>query len=127
MTDKIKCPTCGAPMDGPPFVVDLDTNTIIIDGEAVLVTPMMAEICYALDQTYPRVARREYILATTHSLATDVDIKIIDVVIHNLRKRISHTRLRIKTIWGRGLVFALLDTDSPDVVNNVNVNNPNLT
>ncbi len=122
MSDKqLKpCPTCGAPMEGAPFIVDLDTNTIRIDGVSVALTAQMTEMAWALNETYPRPATKEYIFSVTHSLVSDIEIKIIDVQMHKFRKRISHTRLRVKTIWGKGYCFVLKDSSYPNLLNNVN-------
>ena len=56
-----KCPCCGAPVEAK-FLVDLNTNTIMVDGRKVKVFPTSAVIASVLLKNDPRTTPPESLL-----------------------------------------------------------------
>lgn len=48
------------------------------------------------------VVERDTIFFETHGESSDVDIKIIDVIVCKLRRKLVGTEIKIATSWGRG-------------------------
>jgi DNA-binding winged helix-turn-helix (wHTH) protein len=101
----IKCPCCG--QDMPPvegFRVDLDSNTLIIDGVAKKAMPKIAEVAHILAEAAPRIVRKETIMDRLYGSYWDdpPQPKIVDIFIYGLRKLVAGTRFEIQTSWGCG-------------------------
>lgn len=110
------CKGCGRPIEAAPFVVDLDRNLLLIEGQQIRLVPQLAEIAAALMKAYPNVASREFICEQIYGWREWAEPKALDVQISNLRDQLMRSRLRIQSHWGRGFVFILADKTSPKII-----------
>jgi DNA-binding response OmpR family regulator len=103
------CPTCGQrlPWRDMP-VLDLPTNTLLIDGTFVRFEPREAEVLSVIMEGMPRVHLWGDIHARVYPLASDVSMRVIYTLVSQIRKKAAHTRLMLQTIHSRG-VQAILE------------------
>jgi DNA-binding response OmpR family regulator len=64
-------------------------------------TPLEGKVLRALMKR-PQLATKEFIYRAIYPLEDHVDIKIIDVAICGLRKKMTRTGRKIETVWGQG-------------------------
>lgn len=97
------CPCCGQPL---PDTDDLriDPSGIVVRwGEYATLTRQEFDILEALRSAAPRMMTKEALLAALYQLRSDEpEIKIIDVWICKLRKKLKPLGVNIETVWGRG-------------------------
>lgn len=107
------CPTCGHAGEASSLHVDIDERSVVVDGEAIRVTPMQAKIADILARKVHRTVRRDALYQLVYGDRIDggPEPKTLDVHIWRLRKALAHTRCRIVTIWGSGLKMKLLDSE----------------
>lgn len=75
----------------------------VLPGKEMLLLQRMSEI-------FPRVATKESLLEWMYQFAGDGDepeIKIIDVFVCKMRKKLEPIGIRIDTLWGRGYALAV--------------------
>lgn len=100
------CPTCGHPVgDFCGIVLDHDAQMVRFRGASVRLTK--TEIAYFLP-LYERPARavdKGAIYDSVYQLRPDCDqpgMKIVDVMICKLRRKLKHLGIEIETYWGMG-------------------------
>lgn len=97
------CPTCGQqlPLDGD-LMVD-PAGVVARHGRFALLTVHEFEILEALRRASPRTMSKEALLAALYQLRNEEpEIKIIDVFVCRLRKKLKPLGVNIDTVWGRG-------------------------
>ena len=90
------------------LVVNLDTQTVKIDGERVHLTGKEYQMLELLSLRKGAAVTKEMFLNHLYGGMDEPEIKIIDVFICKLRKRLANAsggRDYIETIWGRGYVL----------------------
>ena len=90
------------------LVVDLDTQSVKIDGERVHLTGKEYQMLELLSLRKGTAVTKEMFLNHLYGGMDEPEIKIIDVFICKLRKRLANAsggRDYIETIWGRGYVL----------------------
>jgi len=100
-----KCPLCGAEIiDDGSVLVDIEGGLVVAAGHIVRLSASEFEVFHKLWESHPRVVGKDALMAATAELAglDDREIKIIDVFVHKVRRRIAPLGLRISTVWGRG-------------------------
>ncbi len=100
------CPTCG---QGLPETDDLrvDPAGIVLRGSRyALLTQLEFSVFEGLRQASHRHVSKEQLLAGIYLHEQDeAEIKIVDVVICKLRKKLKPLGVEIATVWGRGYRF----------------------
>ncbi|WP_315920392.1 winged helix-turn-helix domain-containing protein [Mesorhizobium sp. SP-1A] len=98
------CPCCGQPL---PLDGDLridDAGFVVRGGAFATLTQQEHAVLTALQMASPRIRSREQLLADLYQLRCDEEpeIKIIDVWVCKLRKKLKPLGINIDTVWGRG-------------------------
>jgi two-component system cell cycle response regulator CtrA len=90
------------------LVVNLDTKTVEIDGARVHLTSKEYQILELLSLRKGTTLTKEMFLTQLYGGMDEPEIKIIDVFICKLRKKLagaSNGKDYIETVWGRGYVL----------------------
>lgn len=97
------CPCCGQPLpENSDMRID-EAGFIVRAGRFATLTRQELTILLALKNVAPRVRSKEQLMADLYwSENEDPEIKIIDVWICKLRKKLQPLGVVIETIWGRG-------------------------
>lgn len=100
------CPCCkqGIPDDGE-VRIDLDGGFVVAHGAVARLTEGEFNLFLLLWQRRPRMVTREQLMSEAYWLRNDQDepeMKIIDVLICKVRKKLSSIGIEIDTVWGRG-------------------------
>lgn len=93
------------------LVVNIDTKTVTVCGNPVHLTAKEFAILELMALRKNNVLTKEVILNAVYGGMDEPEIKIIDVFICKLRKKIGEGY--VETIWGRG--YCLRDHDTPKV------------
>ena len=90
------------------LVVNLDTRTVDVDGEAVHLTGKEYGILELLSLRKGTTLTKEMFLNHLYGGMDEPELKIIDVFICKLRKKLATAaggKHYIETVWGRGYVL----------------------
>lgn len=98
------CPLCGQPIHDMPVTVYRERCMAVADGRFALLTGSETEVLTALARAFPRIVTKEALMDALYALKPDEEpeIKIIDVFICKLRKKLKPLGVEIDTAWGRG-------------------------
>lgn len=100
------CPCCGQDL---PEAGDLridDAGIVVFGGRFATLTQAEAEILGQLRAARGNAVSRQSLLAALYPIEADeADIKIIDVFVCKLRRKLKPLGLEIGTAWGRGYRF----------------------
>lgn len=103
------CPLCGqAIVDDGRVLVDIEGGLVVAGGHVVQLTRQEFALFEALWRAKLRLQSKEQLLDALYGLLPEADmaeIKIIDVFVHKLRKKLKPTGVVIETLWGRGYRF----------------------
>lgn len=99
------CPTCGGKISADELIrFDAESNVIVGNGRAAVLTDTEMELMLVLKDAWPRVTSKDQILARMYSLKhEEPETKIVDVFVCKVRKKIKGLGVSIKTEWGSGL------------------------
>jgi DNA-binding response OmpR family regulator len=97
------CPCCGRPLPDSDEVT-LDPSGIVVRwGRFAALTVHEYEILQTLRQNAPRIMTKEALLSAVYQLRQEEpELKIIDVWVCKLRKKLKPLGINIDTVWGRG-------------------------
>jgi two-component system cell cycle response regulator CtrA len=90
------------------LVVNLDTKTVEINGQSAHLTSKEYQMLELLSLRKGTTVSKEMFLNNLYSGMDEPEIKIIDVFICKLRKKLAHGSSGkdcIETVWGRGYVL----------------------
>jgi two-component system cell cycle response regulator CtrA len=90
------------------LVVNLDTKTVEVDGERVHLTSKEYQMLELLSLRKGTTLTKEMFLNHLYGGIDEPELKIIDVFICKLRKKLAHVNAGqhyIETVWGRGYVL----------------------
>jgi len=90
------------------LVVNLDTKTVEVDGERVHLTSKEYQMLELLSLRKGTTLTKEMFLNHLYGGIDEPQLKIIDVFICKLRKKLAHVNAGqhyIETVWGRGYVL----------------------
>jgi DNA-binding response OmpR family regulator len=97
MSGRAVCPCCGSETDRP-FVVDLTSNSISVDGETVRMQGREAEILFVLASAYPAPVSMDRLITRVYNgqepERADVTIRTL---VCRLRRRIAKLPLVVVT------------------------------
>ena len=100
------CPCCGHALRTDQDIrIDMDGGFIVAKGEVTRLTESEFNIFLRLWKAKPRMVTREQLMSEAYWLRNDQDepdIKIIDVMICKVRKKLLPLGVGIDTVWGRG-------------------------
>ncbi len=97
--------------------INLDTGTVTVDGQLVYLTRREYSILELLALRKGSTLTKEMILNHLYGGMDEPEIKIIDVFICKLRRKLSSAGSKncIETVWGRGYLMPFLEADElPD-------------
>lgn len=103
----VSCPCCGAalPEADERILVAEDVGLVVANGAMANLTPAEMGVMVALRDAAPRVLTKVQLLAATSQDVTGNDereIKIVDVFVCKLRKKLKPLGVEIATAWGQG-------------------------
>jgi len=90
------------------LVVNLDTKTVEVNGQAAHLTGKEYQMLELLSLRKGTTVSKEMFLNNLYSGMDEPEIKIIDVFICKLRKKLANAssgKDYIETVWGRGYVL----------------------
>lgn len=100
---QICCPTCGNALSPSIFAIDDEARIVVSDGKFAVFTEDEFSVFITLFNALGKTKTREQLLKAFCSLIDDApEIKIIDVHISRIRKKISGMTLTIQNVWGGG-------------------------
>ena len=106
-----ECPnpkTVGSAIRTGTIEVNLDNGVVIVDDQPVQLTPKEYEILELLSLRKGTILTKEMFLNHLYGGMEEPELKIIDVFVCNLRKKLSQAtggHHYIETVWGRGYVL----------------------
>ncbi len=103
--------------------LNLDTRVVEVDGKKVHLTNKEYAILELLAVRKEKMITKEMFLNHLYNSSDEPEIKIIDVFVCKLRKKLSKASggtNYIETIWGRG--YKLIDSIAPDNDRNIKAN-----
>ena len=100
------CPTCGSHVENP-FLVSLETNTILINGNIVELSPDQAVIAKVIVDRYPSVVSRDALISAIWGYVNEPKDpkRCLAVKISELRARLDHTGYTILNVREAGLTI----------------------
>lgn len=102
----VACPCCSREItDDAGVLIDIDGGFIVANGEVARLPETEFNLFNFLWNAKPRLVSREQLMSDAYWLRHDVDepdIKIIDVFICKIRKKLEPLGVSIDTVWGRG-------------------------
>ncbi len=99
--------------------INLDTRTVDVDGVQVRLTNKEYAILELLAMRKGTVLTKEMFLNHLYSSVDEPEIKIIDVFVCKLRKKLSEAASGInyiETVWGRGYLLKDHEVPNPDII-----------
>jgi two-component system cell cycle response regulator CtrA len=90
------------------FLVNLDTRVVSVDGKRVHLTGKEYGILELLNLRKGSAVTKEMVLNHLYAGMDEPEIKIIDVFVCKLRKKLAQAtggKHYIETVWGRGYVL----------------------
>lgn len=97
------CPLCGGPLPDDGIYVDFDGGMVVGRGHVAALTRSEFRMFEALWNTRPRMLNKEQLLAATSGYGDDDrEIKLVDVFVCKLRRKLRGTGIVIDTVWGEG-------------------------
>jgi len=98
------CPLCGADILPGRLLVDVEGGLLVGNGEVAQLTRQEFGVFEALWTARPRTLSKEQLAAALYSLlpGDEPEIRIIDVFVCKIRKKVVPLGFEIETVWGRG-------------------------
>lgn len=97
------CPTCGQGLPADLMAIDYDAGIIVANGRFAHLTVQEFRIFEALYDAKGRIQTKENLLrAITPLIDDEPEIKIVDVLVCKVRKKLQGLSVNIETMWGRG-------------------------
>lgn len=99
------CPTCGAAMPAADFAFDPALGVVATGAGSVYLTAVEVAFLQALHRRAPEVVMKGALYDAVYGALPECDqpeIKIVDVMICKMRKKLKPIGIVIATSWGRG-------------------------
>ena len=90
------------------------TKTAQCGGEDLFLTPNELALLTYLVLNKDRAVSRAELLDRIWGYETEVETRVADDTVKRLRKKISHSHVIIKTVWGYGFRLQVRDSDKDD-------------
>ena len=101
-------PNCPSTIQTGDLVVDLNTRVVSVDNKPVHLTGKEYDILELLSLRKGTILTKEMFLDHLYGGMDEPEIKIIDVFVCKLRKKLAHATggsHYIETVWGRGYML----------------------
>lgn len=82
--------------------LDINNRTCIADGENIDLTPTEFAFLVYMFKNSARAVSREELLENVWNFDFEADTRVTDDVLKRLRKKLSTTNVKIKSVWGFG-------------------------
>lgn len=107
MADCI-CPACGQRVEEPPAAYVESRGMVVANGRFALLTGLEGEVFGHLIRVYPNVAMKEKLHDQIYALDPDggANMRVLDVIICKLRKKLRPLGVEIDTAHGRGYALS---------------------
>jgi DNA-binding response OmpR family regulator len=97
------CPLCGQPITDLPVTIYRERGMAVAGGKFALLTGSETDVLTILARAFPRIVTKQAIMDGLYGDQNEEpDIKIVDVFICKLRKKIAPLGVEIDTAWGNG-------------------------
>lgn len=97
------CPTCGQNLPRDLIAIDRESGIVVGNGRFAHLTIQEFNVFITIYDGKGRVFSKEQLLsAVAPAWGDEQEIKIVDVFVCKLRKKIAGLGLAIETVWGRG-------------------------
>lgn len=98
------CPVCGSSLTGIALSWNAERGVVVGEGRFAVLPDSEGKILQLLIDRWPNVASKESLHHAIYGLDPDggAEIRIIDVFICRLRKKIKPLGVDIETSWGSG-------------------------
>lgn len=108
MQPNCKCPLCGADNLNIPITLLPERGMVVANGKFAMLTGHEAMLLQRLAEVFPRMMSKEAIIEWMYQINPDKEpeIKIVDVYVCKIRKKIEPIGVRIETFWGKGYALA---------------------
>lgn len=108
MQPSCSCPLCGTDGIELPISILPERGMVVANGKFAILTGSEALLLQRLAEVYPRIVSKESLLEWMYQITPDKEpeIKIIDVYVCKIRKKIAPLGVRIDTAWGKGYSLA---------------------
>lgn len=90
-----------------------------LEGVAIHLTKQEFLLLYFLASRAGKVCSKDTIFTCVWSLDSDAEIKIVDVIVCKLRKKLGDHKTLIETHWGRGYSMGVIVDKSLAIADNV--------
>lgn len=108
MQPDCKCPVCGADAPSLPVTLLPERGMVVANGKFAMLTGHEAMLLQRLADVFPRMLGKEALLEWMYQINPDKEpeIKIIDVYVCKIRRKVTPLGIRIDTFWGKGYALA---------------------
>lgn len=108
MQPDCTCPLCGAVGVHLPMSLLPERGMVVANGKFAILTGSEALLLRRLAEVFPRILSKESLLEWMYQITPDKEpeLKIIDVFVCKVRKKIEPLGIRIDTAWGKGYALA---------------------
>lgn len=97
------CPTCGQALPAHIVAIDREAGIVVGNGRFAHLTVQEFNIFITIYDGRGRVFSKEQLLRVVAPVwGEEQEIKIVDVFVCKLRKKLQGLGLSIETVWGRG-------------------------
>jgi two-component system cell cycle response regulator CtrA len=97
------CPTCGQDLPSDLIAIDRDAGIVVGNGRFAHLTVQEFNVFITIYDGKGRVFSKEQLLhAVAPAWGDEQEIKIVDVFVCKLRKKLAGLGISIETVWGRG-------------------------
>jgi hypothetical protein len=102
------CAGCGRPFALEKKGVKIENRTVSFKDQTAKLTNKEAEVFTILLRYFGETVHRDRVWANVWGEGSEVDPKIVDVMLCKIRKKIAHMGLTTRNLWGVGqaLIFA---------------------
>lgn len=99
----IACPCCGGELSEAGFLILADRSLVIRGDATAHLTGKEFEVFKLLFDRRPKVMSKEIIFAALYDLSNEeVEIKIVDVYVCKINKKIKPLGVSVLNSWGKG-------------------------
>lgn len=97
------CPTCGTALPSTIFAIDRDAGIVVSNGRFAHLAPQEFGIFITLYDAGGKLRSKEQLLrAIAPMVDREPEIKIVDVYVCKVRRKLRGTGVKIETVWGDG-------------------------
>lgn len=118
MQHDCRCPVCGGQLPDAPITVLPERGMVVANGQFATLTGSEIAVLEILCRKYPNVVSKAAMMDHLYGDTTEEpEIKIVDVFVCKVRKKVSQIGVVIETSWGNG--YSLRADARPTIVQEV--------